>query len=455
MSPDPQDALPLPLRPDVGQYRKLAKELVKACASREPGAIGDWVDRWLDSLARALGEARPEGASHWDRKADDIEAFAKGKLLAGERPCVLADAQFVLARAHGFESWPKFAAHLDALAHRSTEEAAFEAAADAVVEGDEAELRRLLAEQPGLIRQRSTREHRATLLHYVSANGVEGWRQETPPNAVAIARILLDGGAEVDAEADMYGGGSTTLGLVATSAHPRGAGVQIPLLELLLAHGARMEHPNLAGNDHSAVMACIANGCPEAAAYLAERGAWLDFVTAAAVGRFDLVRAHVERTSEGVTATQAQLEAALRYACMHGHTEIARYLMQKGADPAHHGRNGQTALHYAAIGGQVETLRMLLERDDPPLEARNEYGGTVLGQALWSAAHGGDPDDYVAIIDALVAAGAQVLERHPPVNAKVDAALARHGSVADPEDYWFGERPRRRRPPAAPAAGDE
>ena len=46
----------------------------------------------------------------------------------------------------------------------------------------------------------------ATLLHYVGANGVEGYRQQSPPNAVAIARLLLDAGAEVDAFAGMYGG---------------------------------------------------------------------------------------------------------------------------------------------------------------------------------------------------------------------------------------------------------
>ena len=30
--------------------------------------------------------------------------------------------------------------------------------------------------------------HRATLLHYVGANGVEAYRQKTPPNATEIAR---------------------------------------------------------------------------------------------------------------------------------------------------------------------------------------------------------------------------------------------------------------------------
>ena len=78
----------------------------------------------------------------------------------------------------------------------------FEAAADAIISGDITTLKKLLQENPALIRQRSTREHRATLLHYASANGVEGYRQKTPQNIVEIAELLLKSGAEVDAEAD-------------------------------------------------------------------------------------------------------------------------------------------------------------------------------------------------------------------------------------------------------------
>src|SRR5439155_980457 len=193
-------------------------------------------------------------------------------------------------------------------------------------------------------------EHRATLLHYVSANGVENYRQQTPQNIVRMTELLLAAGAEVDAEANVYGGGCTTLGLVATSAHPRQAGVQNALIQLLLDHGARMEHPNLAGNDHGAVFACLANGCPEAARYLADRGARLDLVAAAGVGRLDVVQSLVDQA-------------------------------------------------------EVSAREMALRR---------------------------------------VAAAGQVPARHPPVNETVDAALARHGSVADPAQYWWGEAPRAR-----------
>jgi hypothetical protein len=44
-------------------------------------------------------------------------------------------------------------------------------------------LERLLHAHPDLIRARSTRTHYSTLLRYVGANGVAGFRERTPQNA--------------------------------------------------------------------------------------------------------------------------------------------------------------------------------------------------------------------------------------------------------------------------------
>ena len=130
-----------------------------------------------------------------------MEDFARHKFLHSG---TLTDAQFVIARCHGFESWPKFTRHLHALAQNSSPVSRFEAAADAIANGDIATLKRLLHDDPKLIHARSTREHGATLLHYVSANGVEGYRQKTPRNIVEIAQLLSDAGAEIDATANVY-----------------------------------------------------------------------------------------------------------------------------------------------------------------------------------------------------------------------------------------------------------
>src|SRR6266849_4353735 len=411
MFPNPQDALPLPSRPNLEQYRKLAKDLVKACKSGTP-ATAAWADRWMASLLAGSNRRRI------DRAAQQVEDFAVRTLTRNDRRCVVADAQFVLA-----------------LAHSDTETAAFEAAAEAVVR-DEATLQELLREHPGLIRARSTREHRATLLHYVSANGVEGYRQKSPPNAARITELLLAAGADVEAEADVYGGGCTALGLVATSTPPREAGVQIPVIDVLLGHGAQIEHPNLAGNNVDAVYACLANGCPEAAHYLAERGARLGMVGAAGIGRLDVVRQLVE------VADVSRREMALRYAAGYGQLEVTRYVLDRGVDVDGHSGDGETALFYAMLGNHIAVVRLLLERGARP-DMRTQHGD-IVETAIWKAAHGGGgrPDLSIEVLEALIAAGGKAPDRHPPVNEQVDAFLTRHGRVADPKRDWSGEEPR-------------
>ena len=427
MFPNPQDALPLPSRPSLERYRKLAKDLVKACQS-EPPTIGAWADRWMASLL--VGAER----RHTDRAASQVEEFAVQTLTRKDRNCVLADAQFVLARSHGFTSWPAFVDHLDALQHAGTETAAFEAAAEAIVHGDETLLQQLLRNNPELIRARSAREHRATLLHYVSANGVENYRQVSPPNAARITELLLEAGADVEAEADVYGGGCTALGLVATSTPPREAGVQIPVIQVLLDHGAQVEHPNLAGGGSDAVYACLANGCLEAAQYLAEHGARVGIVGAAGIGRLDVVRQLV------ATVDVSRREMALRYAAGYGQPEVVTFLLDRGvAIDAHHGDN-ETALFYAILSDRLDVVRLLLARGANP-NIRTQWGSLVEG-AIWRAAHGGAVDRSAAIIEALIAAGGQPPERHPPVNETIDALLTRYDCLADPSRYWRGEEPR-------------
>ena len=76
----------IPLRPNLEQYKKQAKDLARACAA------GD-----SDALAR-LQRHHPR--------------FAKNR---ADQRVKLIDAQLVLAREHGFESWPRFAAHITTL----------------------------------------------------------------------------------------------------------------------------------------------------------------------------------------------------------------------------------------------------------------------------------------------------------------------------------------------------
>jgi hypothetical protein len=401
MYPNPQDVLPLPPRPSLEQYRKRAKDLVRAHKSGDSGAVRAWATQWIEALARL--HERPESRKAIARYADQLEHFARETLSRGAQ---LSSAQLIVARAHGFESWPKLAKHLDALATTSSAVFSYEAAADAIVSGNLDTLAQLLRDDPDLIRARSTREHRATLLHYVAANGVENYRQRTPANAVTIATMLLDAGAEVDAEADMYGGGATTLGLIATSVHPQRAGVQKELMEMLLHRGARL--------DAGSVNACLANGQPEAAAYLADRVARLDLVEAAGVGRLDLVRPFFDvRGNPKPGITNAQVSAAFSMACGYGRAAVVEFFLGNGVDPEVRidafGR-GHTGLHVAAFGAHVELVRLLL-RHGASVDVNDETWGTpplVWALHAWREEPMAPAERYHEVVAILVGAGATV-----------------------------------------------
>lgn len=322
------------------------------------------------------------------------------------------DAQTIIARNHDFETWDQFARHLEALAQPGSPIARFETAVDAIVTGDTATLGRLLHEDPALVRARSTRRHHATLLNYVGANGVESHRQKTPKNAVDVARMLLDAGAEIDAAGDMYGG-TTTLGLVATSIHPLQAGVQNALMQCLIDRGASTERavaPDY--RDGNLIDSCLANARPEAAAFLAERGAPLTLAGAAGAGRLDAVERFFDETGRATPAvTQHQVLEALAWASAYGRTPVVEFLLRHGVDPsAKLPGDLHTALHAAAVGGHADIVKLLLDRNVPLEPLDGSYENTPLGWALygWSVATERDRARFHDVARMLVAAGATV-----------------------------------------------
>jgi hypothetical protein len=115
---------------------------------------------------------------------------------------------------------------------------------------------------------------------------------------------------------------------------------------------------------------------------------------------------------------------ALTCACFLGERETAEYLILKGLDPSGGGRTGMNAVHWAANRGQVETLRLLL-RHRVPLETRNMYGGTVLGQTVWSAVNQPGPGQLEAIAELLGAGADLKAVELPTGDPRVDAVLSR------------------------------
>jgi ankyrin repeat protein len=90
------DAQELPARPSLEQYKKQAKDLVKVFKALRTRKSGD-------------PEAIQRVKKHHPRLAKLPDSEVTSAKFA------LADAQLVIAREHGFENWPKFAKHIEAL----------------------------------------------------------------------------------------------------------------------------------------------------------------------------------------------------------------------------------------------------------------------------------------------------------------------------------------------------
>jgi ankyrin repeat protein len=382
------DLKALPLRSPLRAYEQQAESLLAAHGTADPAAI----DLFHRKHPRFLDEK-----IKWRPKFIPASEIRDADLS-------LDDARLAIARFYDFLDWPALTAYVDAVG-RAGPFFDFEAAADAVVDGDFAALDDALRRDPGLVRARSARVccfdppvHRATLLHYIAANGVEQYRQKTPANAVAIARALLQAGSEPDALADMYGTECTTMAMLVSSSHPAQAGLQVPLVELLLDFGADIE--GRGGRKWGGPLAtALAFGMGDAAEVLARRGAHIDLPAAAGLGRI----AEAARLLP-FASTDAR-HSALSLAAQQGHAEIVRALLDAGEDPNRYNPAGNhphcTPLHQAVLGGHLAVVELLIARG-ARLDIRDTiWNGTPLGWALHA---GGKRRDEMA--ERLRAAGA-------------------------------------------------
>ena len=427
------DTLPLPPRPNLEQYRKRAKDLV-AVAPQGDDAIKQWASDWLRALAKLIdAEITPFVQHSFDRAVESIAKRARDKTAQGK--LALADAQFLIAQAHGFENWSDFAIHITGPQDAAGRE--FEAAADAVVDGDLETLQRMVRENPGLIHARSPRSHKVTLLHYVAANGVEDFRQKTPANAMEIARFLLDSGAGVDAIAETYGGGKgqTTMNLLVSSTHPNDAGLQSQLAELLLDYGAAI---NGLEDDGSPIVTALGFWYGETAETLARRGARLDdAIVAAAVGSLDVVKKMVidkETLSPAVRFHKTlwyqvprdgrtHVKHAAAMAAHYRRDDVLDWLLGIGVSPMAKDKDDMTLLHWAGATGNIPLIERLVKLG-ARLEVENTWGGTVLDSTAHFVYHGPRlAANYLETMRTLIAHGAnpRVLLEYPPGNASIDA----------------------------------
>jgi ankyrin repeat protein len=151
-------------------------------------------------------------------------------------------------------------------------------------------------------------------------------------------------------------------------------------------------------------------------------------------------RAFIDHDPSLLTALTPADHSRLAHAIFDGRREAAKLMLSLGFDDTAGGVDGGSALHAASWMGDVELVEAILQRRRVAVESRDPvHLSTPLGWAAFGSVHrrarGGD---YSAVIDRLVAAGADV---HAPGNGEplsllamakgnpeVQAALRRHGA---------------------------
>lgn len=297
------------------------------------------------------------------------------------------DARLAVARWYEFQDWQRLEEYV-ASVQQPGPIARFERAVEAVIGGDIATLKRLLAEDPELVRARSTRVnnfdppmHRSTLLHYLAANGVEGYRQRSPQNAAEVAKVLLEAGADPNALSWAYGGTCTTMALLVSSTPPAQAGVQVALVETLIDFGASTV-PEGEGNWTSPIETALVFGKHDAAQALVRRGAPVQSLAAAAgLGRIDDVKKMLPKSDAH------DRHRALALAAQNGHADAVNALLDAGEDPNRFNPPGTHAhtppIHQAVAAGHLNVVKLLVDRG-ARLDIKDTiHHGTPLGWAKY------------------------------------------------------------------------
>lgn len=339
----------LPEHPDLGQLRRQAKDLRDAARSGDQAA--------LQRVATHAPNAKP------------------GRL---------ATAQLVVAREHGFTSWPKLRAEvIDRTADfaQRVETFLYESVAGrddrpvrmlrehpaitthdfraAIVAGDAAALRPMLAADPGL----AVRADRATGWPPLLGVCMSRWHLLDPAGSAGlcdVARLLLDAGADPNTT---VGGGPGRPDHCSTLFAAAGVRANAELTELLLERGAIPD-------EHTVYLAAFHDD-HRPLELLLERGAPVDDTALAApltTGDAEAARLLLEAGADAERRIPPEAlgqgdpgELPVPVAVRKGHSvELIELLLQRGADPRKPARDGQTPYRLAVRQGRHDLAELLV-----------------------------------------------------------------------------------------------
>ena len=116
-------------------------------------------------------------------------------------------------------------------------------------------------------------------------------------------------------------------------------------------------------------------------------------------GDVDAIQTAFQHSPFDTNALNAEGQSLLFLAAAHGHVEVVKILLDKGATVDAQGADGRTALHIAAYEGHVEVVKMLLD-EGAAIDAKNTDDGTALYIA---ALH-----EHVEVVKILLDKGADI-----------------------------------------------
>lgn len=218
-----------------------------------------------------------------------------------------------------------------------------DAAVKAIQSGDVGSLKRLLSENPDLVKARV--DGKRTLLHVAT-----DWPGHFPNNPATVATLVAHG---ADINAQSLGRHSET------PLHWAASSDDVEVLDLLLDLGADIEAGGAVIGGGTPMADAVAFGQWRAARRLLERGARTTLWQAAALG----LMARVEQYFAGKPAPAPdEITNAFWCACQGSQQAAAEYLLQRGADLDWVGYNQLTPLDAAARSGAVELVQLLRGR---------------------------------------------------------------------------------------------